>query len=368
MGYSRRRNIKSLQQLAKMKDEDRKSLLRKLSDEQYKDVIRVLAMLPVLEVGTNTEVVDDEEQHVVTAGAIVTVTVTLERKTMDSLADLPLDDLEEDKEIEELDSDIVELTHEGESSEAAAITAEETEKKKTPLWRPKPQKGKKGKKGVGGGKQKAKNAKKKDAKSAGDTAEDSTNAASNMDNQANKESSDEAESSASDDDSDDQQNKAQSTVDEDDDDEAEWERLTKKHNQREKALEGKSKVSHSVHCPYFTDDKQEFWWVYLSDKKNRLLVTPPHHVTSLVEREEVELKFTAPPKPGHYTFTVNVKSDSYLGVDVTQDIKLDVHEARDIPDSHVQWEFEDEDEDENSKAEESDDEFATDDDFDDDDD
>merc|ERR1711862_35996 len=53
--------------------------------------------------------------------------------------------------------------------------------------------------------------------------------------------------------------------------------------------------------------------------------------------EEVELKFTAPPKPGHYTFTVNVKSDSYLGVDVTQDIKLDVHEARDIPDSHVQW-------------------------------
>jgi len=369
--YSRRRNIKSLQQLAKMKDEDRKSLLRKLSDEQYKDVIRVLAMLPVLEVGTNTEVVDDEEQHVVTAGAIVTVTVTLERKTMDSLADLPLDDLEddkEDKEIEELDSDIVELTHEGENSEAAAITAEETEKKKTPLWRPKPQKGKKGKKGVGGGKQKAKNAKKKDAKSAGDTAEDSTNAASNMDNQANKESSDEAESSASDDDSDDQQNKAQSTVDEDDDDEAEWERLTKKHNQREKALEGKSKVSHSVHCPYFTDDKQEFWWVYLSDKKNRLLVTPPHHVTSLVEREEVELKFTAPPKPGHYTFTVNVKSDSYLGVDVTQDIKLDVHEARDIPDSHVQWEFEDEDEDENSKAEESDDEFATDDDFDDDDD
>merc|ERR1712029_1280471 len=79
------------------KDEDRKSLLRKLSDEQYKDVIRVLAMLPVLEVGTNTEVVDDEEQHVVTAGAIVTVTVTLERKTMDSLADLPLDDLEDDK-------------------------------------------------------------------------------------------------------------------------------------------------------------------------------------------------------------------------------------------------------------------------------
>ena len=60
-------------------------MLRKLSDEQYKDVIRVLAMLPVLEVGTNTEVVDDEEQHVVTAGAIVTVTVTLERKYVSTI-------------------------------------------------------------------------------------------------------------------------------------------------------------------------------------------------------------------------------------------------------------------------------------------
>ena len=30
-------------------------------------------------------------------------------------------------------------------------------------------------------------------------------------------------------------------------------------NKREKALSGKSRVSHSVHSPYFTDDKQEFW-------------------------------------------------------------------------------------------------------------
>ena len=153
-------------------------------------------MLPVLEVGTNTEVVDDEEQHVVTAGAIVTVTVTLERKyvslftlqpwqkgflhkcvcinrTMDSLADLPLDDLEDDKdekEIEELDSDIVEVTHEENSEAANLLAAEEADKKKTPLWR-KPQKKKGGKKA--GGKQKAKNTKKKDAKSTGDTAEES---------------------------------------------------------------------------------------------------------------------------------------------------------------------------------------------------
>ncbi len=67
---------------------------------------------------------------------------------------------------------------------------------------------------------------------------------------------------------------------------------------REKALEGKSRVSHSVHCPYFTDDKQEYWWAYIADRKNHALVTPPNHVTNQVDREEVELKFTAPQKPG----------------------------------------------------------------------
>jgi translocation protein SEC63 len=55
-------------------------LLRSLSDDQYKDVIKVLAMIPYLEMEVETEVVDDEEQHVVTAGAIVTVTVVLYRK------------------------------------------------------------------------------------------------------------------------------------------------------------------------------------------------------------------------------------------------------------------------------------------------
>ena len=63
-----------------LQDEDRRSLLRSLTEEQYKDVIRVLAMIPVLDIEITTEVVDDEEQHVVTAGAIITVTVVLNRR------------------------------------------------------------------------------------------------------------------------------------------------------------------------------------------------------------------------------------------------------------------------------------------------
>ena len=46
---------------------------------------------------------------------------------------------------------------------------------------------------------------------------------------------------------------------EEEDEDQEWARFQNKLNKREKALEGKSKVSHSVHCPYFTDDKQEYW-------------------------------------------------------------------------------------------------------------
>jgi hypothetical protein len=76
---SRRRNIKSLKQLSQMKEEDRRSLLRSVSDEQYKDIMRVLSLMPNLRMSVTTEVVDDEEQHVVTAGAIITVTILITR-------------------------------------------------------------------------------------------------------------------------------------------------------------------------------------------------------------------------------------------------------------------------------------------------
>ena len=47
---TRKRNIKTLHQLARMKDEERRSLLRTLTDEQYRDVIRVLSLMPVLNI------------------------------------------------------------------------------------------------------------------------------------------------------------------------------------------------------------------------------------------------------------------------------------------------------------------------------
>lgn len=91
------------------------------------------------------------------------------------------------------------------------------------------------------------------------------------------------------------------------DDDEEWEKFQKKLNKREK-LEGKSKISHSVYCPYFPEDKQEYWWTYICDRKSRTLLTAPYHVTNLVEREEIQLKFTAPRWPGVYSFSVCLRS------------------------------------------------------------
>lgn len=94
------------------------------------------------------------------------------------------------------------------------------------------------------------------------------------------------------------------------DDDEEWEKFQKKLNKREK-LEGKSKISHSVHCPHFPEDKQEYWWTYICDRKSRTLLTAPYHVTNLVDHEEVQLKFTAPRWPGVYTFAVCLRSGIY---------------------------------------------------------
>lgn len=74
------------------------------------------------------------------------------------------------------------------------------------------------------------------------------------------------------------------------------------------------KISHSVHAPYFPVDKQEFWWVYLVDKKQQQLTTVPFLMTNLVEEEDAILKFSAPHRPGTYHYTLHVKSDSYVEV------------------------------------------------------
>jgi len=372
--YSKRRNIKTLRQLAMMNDEDRRSLLRTFSDDQYKDLVKVLGGFPHLSMTVTTEVVDDEEQHVVTAGSIITVTVGLERESLD----IYLGGID-NSDVEDVGDEVEDQYMIDEEEDEKVEEEKEDEKKKGPAWK-KPQQKKKSKK-AGKPKQKQKpKAKPADGTTHTVETKESADGELGVDSQAsggkvtgkqrNRKTGDscsesEGEESGSEESGSERVdgNKTAPSPSEDDEEEQEWARFQKGVNKREKALSGKSRISHSVHCPYFTDDKQEYWWVYIADRKTHSLITPPYHLTSLVMAEEVELKFTAPGKPGHYNFTVCVRSDSYLGCDLLEDIKLDVKEARAAPTEHPQWEFEDEDEDEEGKDASEESEFATDDDY-----
>merc|ERR1719195_327392 len=357
--YSKRRNIKSLKQLAMMADEDRRSLLRSVTDEQYKDLMKVLAGFPQLSMTITTEVIDDETQHVVTAGSIVTVTISITRKGLDMhLGSLGLGLGDSDEEIDEKDADEIEDNIDDEEDENLdkEIEEKEEEKKKGPVWK-KPQQKKKAKKP---GKQSGKPKQKAKCK----TEAPATPNAESKEKESGSESDGGEESGSEESGSEADKERRPVSEQDDQDEEQEWARFQKGMNRREKALSGKSRVSHSVHCPYYTDDKQEFWWVYISDRKTHSLITPPYHLTSLVNEEEVELKFTAPNKEGIYNFTVCVRSDSYLGVDLLEDIKLDVQKAWEAPKEHKQWEFtDDEEDDENKKDDSEESEYAEDSEF-----
>lgn len=122
-----------------------------------------------------------------------------------------------------------------------------------------------------------------------------------------KESESEAESGGEESDI---EEKEELSTDDEKKEQVEWEKIQQKLNKREK-LEGKSKLSHSVHSPGFPEDKQEYWWTYICDRKSRTLLTAPYHVTNLVDTEEIQLKFTAPRWPAVYTFCVCLRSGKF---------------------------------------------------------
>lgn len=82
---NKKRYIKSLQQFAKLPNDESRSLLRDFSEQEYDDVMKVLGKMPLIDFSFKVEVVDDENSNVVTAGAIVTVTVNLVRRSMREL-------------------------------------------------------------------------------------------------------------------------------------------------------------------------------------------------------------------------------------------------------------------------------------------
>ncbi|KAI4464948.1 sec63 domain-containing [Holotrichia oblita] len=306
---SKKRQIKSLQQFAQLKGDERRSILSGLTDDEYLNVMKVLGRMPYLDFQVKWEVMDDENPTEVTTGAIVTVTVTLIRRDMSTLFG---DETIEDKNI------VHENNVDGDVKDGSDAEPEQQSVKR-PVWqKQRKTAGKKSNKKV---KQKvpvkhkteeisapAKVKTVKEEKPKEDDSDLSDSSVSDI-NESNDASDDEVKNS--------------SVEDED----QEWEKLQQKLHKREKVLEGRSKLSHTVHCPLYPYDKQEYWWTYVCDRKSKTLLTSPYHITSLVDREECQLKFTAPIWKGTYTFAVCLRSDSYLGFHQQKDIKLDVKEA-----------------------------------------
>ena len=105
------------------------------------------------------------------------------------------------------------------------------------------------------------------------------------------------------------------------DDDDKWKRFQDE-ARKENSLETKDRTTHQVHCPYFPGEKFEWWWVYLADKKSHNLITAPLQVCSLQDREDLQLKFTAPSIPGQYIYSVYLRSDSYMDFDQFEQIKV----------------------------------------------
>uniref|UniRef100_A0A8C2ZW43 SEC63 homolog, protein translocation regulator n=1 Tax=Cyclopterus lumpus TaxID=8103 RepID=A0A8C2ZW43_CYCLU len=250
---SKKYKVRSLQDLVSLKDSDRRSMLRFLGEDKYDEVLAVLGSFPHIAMVTKLQVLDDEDSNNITAGSIVTVTVTLTRKRMAVRTCLHLFK----------PMNVKEMKH------CSYVCQNLIRHSFAPVRQ-------------------------------------------------------------------------------------EWEALQQSIQRRERALlETKSKVTHPVYSLYFPEEKHEWWWLYIADRRDQTLVSMPYHVCTLKDTEEVELKFPAPSKTGNYQYSIILRSDSYLGLDQIRPLKLEVHEAKAMLDNHPQWDIPDTEE-EDEEQEDSD--------------
>lgn len=339
---TKKRNIKSIRQFVSMDNTERRQLLRTLSDEQYQDVLNVCRSFPHLNVDVKVKVIDDEDMHLVTSGAIVTVVVNLTRTSLGEL-------FEQDTG----DSGYAGGEAGDPNNEEDETNITDSPKPVKSTWQRKLKKGKGAKKPV---KKQLPSKKKKKAEEEKKLEEErlqkeaaqqkSSKQKKIKENPENEEDSDYETNGVEE--VDDEELSEEEVVNDDDDDnkDADSEFAAIKDDdliQPEKLLEVKSKESHIVHSPYFPLEKHEYWWVYVVSKKTNELQTPPQQITSLKEQEEVMLKFTAPEKPGCYQYSVVVRSDSYVDFDTTKMFKVNVTEAKEF-DPGAHWDYSSDDE------------------------
>uniref|UniRef100_A0A914L6R0 J domain-containing protein n=1 Tax=Meloidogyne incognita TaxID=6306 RepID=A0A914L6R0_MELIC len=351
----KRYRVNTCQDLAKLNESKRRSLLNTITSDQYEDVIYVLSMMPRLEIETKVEVQGEDDKETVTIGSVVTLKVTLTR--------FPLLDLEKRKE--EIAEGIkkgaaLQLQQEWEKSIDDNRDEEDGQKQnKRKVWEKQPKK-----KPKKGGKPTQKSKKAPPQKQNMPINEPTEEANTNVDKtdkkitenneikpidkkQNNSDQSDDS-GSESDDETVSGKNEENETSDresteqqggkyggpsssDDDDwnemnDELDDDFVTKK----EVLLESEPTNYHEVHCPYYPGDKYEWWYVYLLERKTRKFVTLVPCKT-LDKEKTLDLRFAAPSQKGNHLYTLHVRCDSYMDFDYSVDVKMEVHPAREPP-------------------------------------
>lgn len=92
----------------------------------------------------------------------------------------------------------------------------------------------------------------------------------------------------------------------------EWEALQQSIQRRERALlETKSKVTHPAYSLYFPEEKQEWWWLYIADRRDQTLVSMPYHVCTLKDTEEVSAFYISNAPSQHFSCEPSLKWSSH---------------------------------------------------------
>lgn len=304
--YLNAKKARTLRQLAARPTDEIRGIFKNLDDGQFAELLDVFRAMPSLELNVQVRVEDDSDEEKVTAGSIVTISIGMKRNTCGDIVDAA-------------DNDEEMTVNDGEFGEVKVTPAEKKEAVQAPQKKITAKKG-------------------PQAAAARRAAKARANA-----NETKEESEEESESTeliVKDDHS-----------ESEDEEEKTWKKLQKRTKKREEILtRDNSKMTHTVYAPRYPAEKQEWWWAYLvmvnpkREKATERLITEPINVTNLVDEEEIDIKFQAPSQPGKYNFTIYVRSDAYIELDVRHQFTMEVHDRPQVPDVHPQWQdSEDED-------------------------
>ncbi|KAL3113866.1 hypothetical protein niasHT_017462 [Heterodera trifolii] len=362
IAYLRKNRVITCQDLAQLNEFRRRALLNTITSDQYEDIIYVLGMMPRLEFDTRIKVQGEDDKETVTVGSVVTLKVTLRR--------FPLLDADRRKQ------EIAEGPKSAADSKALGMVAPQNEKiiEKWPKKRhavgvpattanaaAESSQQQQSQEGSNAAPSPPDTPRRKPPKAAGSSATTTTPADENNTDTSGGESPDEDNADEGDDDAGtdgeqqqqqqedgtagDQQQQQDAEADngssfdmdtdgarqwdENEDDDMDDDELIRK---QDMLLYTEPVNHHEVHCPYFPGDKFEWWWyLYLLEGKTSRLVTMVQPCKTLDQEKTVELRFSAPAQKGNYFFTLHIRSDSYMDMDYSVDVKMEVHPAREPP-------------------------------------